>query len=318
MLRSEERQGGGELMDLDQLRLFVDLVREQSFTRVAAKNFVSQPAVSLRLQKLEEELGARLLDRTRRRMVITEEGRILYDYACQILEKADEMREVLRDRQDRPSGSIRLCTVNSIGLYEFPPVLTEFIRRHPEVHLHIDYRLSDQVYQAVAEGAADLGLVAYPEARGGIRVVPFLEDELVLICNKRHPLAGRAEVPLEALSGTPLIAFEPEIPTRKATDSLLAEARVPVNIRLQCDNLEVMKKMVEVGLGVAFVPRLSVREEARRGTLCVIHIEGRRIPRSLAVVHRSGRTLTRAQTALLDLLVNEGATLLARSLEREE
>src|SRR5688572_4214579 len=146
-------------MDFDQLRLFVDLVREQSFTKVAERNFVTQPAVSLSIQKLEDELGTKLLERTTRKVLVTEEGRILYDYARDILAKAQEAKTVLLERQDKVLGSIRLATVHSVGLYELPASLKEFIRRYPEVNIHIEYQLSDQVYRSVVDGDADLGLV---------------------------------------------------------------------------------------------------------------------------------------------------------------
>src|SRR5688500_7010386 len=127
-------QSGGKRggMEFDQLRLFVDLVREQRFTKVAERNFITQPAVSLSMQKLEDELGTKLLERTTRKVLVTEEGRILYDYARDILDKAQEVKFVLQERHDKVLGSIRLATVHSVGLYELPATLKEFIRRYPE------------------------------------------------------------------------------------------------------------------------------------------------------------------------------------------
>lgn len=300
-------------MELDQLRLFVDLVREQSFTRVAARNFVTQPAVSLSMQKLEEELGARLFERTTRKVLVTEEGKVVYEYARDILERVEELRGVLRERQDQVVGTIRLSTVHSVGLYELPAPLKEFIRRYPQVHLHIDYKLSEQVYRAIQDGGADLGLVAYPEERRGIVTLPFLEDELVIICNQESPLAGREEVSLSELDGQAFVAFEPEIPTRRAVDALFAQHSVRVRIRMQCDNIEILKKMVEVGLGISFVPLLAVREEARTGALHVLRVCDHSVRRPLAIIHRQGKALSRPQQAFLDLLTQEGAALISEA-----
>lgn len=304
-------------MEFDQLRLFVDLVREQSFTKVAERNFITQPAVSLSLQKLEEELGTRLLERTTRRVLVTEDGKILYDYAREILDKAQEVRAKLQERQERVLGSLRVATVHSIGLYELPASLKEFIRRHPEVDLHIDYQSSDQVYHSVADGDADVGLLAYPEERSGVVSVPFFEDELVLICNAEHAFAGRESVPLEELQGQPFVVFRSEIPTRKAVDALFMGNSVRVDIRIQCDNIEILKKMVEVGLGISFVPQLSVRQEARSGALRVLRLEGRSLRRPLAIVHRKGKSLSRPQRVFIDLLTREGAGLLEADLARQ-
>src|SRR5947207_1747907 len=143
------------------------MVREQSFTKVAERNFITQPAVSLSIQKLEDELGTRLLERTTRKVLVTEEGWILYNYAREILDKALEVKTVLQERQDRVLGTIRLATVHSVGLSELPASLKGFILRYPEVSIHVQYKLSDQVYNAVADGGLDVGLVAYPEERGG-------------------------------------------------------------------------------------------------------------------------------------------------------
>jgi DNA-binding transcriptional LysR family regulator len=291
-------------MEFDQLRLFVDLVRDQSFTKVAERNFITQPAVSLSIQKLEEELGTKLLERTTRKVLVTDEGRILYGYARDILDKAQEVKLVLQERQDK--------------MYELPATLKEFIRRYPEVNIHVEYKLSDQVYHAVQDGDVDLGLVAYPEPRASISTHAFFEDELVLICNRDHPLALQERVLLRDLSGLRYVAFEPEIPTRKAIDALLHQHDVHVDVRMQCDNIEILKKMVEVGLGVSLVPHLSVREEARSGELCVHHLADHVVRRPLALIHRKGKTLSRTQQAFVELLTTEGAELLRRDVERHD
>lgn len=304
-------------MEFDQLRLFVDLVREQNFTKVAERNCITQPAVSLSMQKLEDELGTRLLERTTRRVDVTEEGRILYDYAREILYKAAEVKTVLLDRQEKVLGTVRLATVHSVGLYELPGPLKEYIRRYPEVSLHIEYLMADQVYQSVLDGGADLGLVAYPEGRSGIEVLPFFEDELVVICNAEHRFAARETVRFAELDGCAFVAFEAEIPTRKAIDALMLESGIRVEIRMQCDNIEILKKMVEVGLGVSLVPLLSVNQEERSGALRVLRLADQVVRRPLAIVHRRGKALSRPQRAFVDLLIAEGAELLARDLERQ-
>jgi DNA-binding transcriptional LysR family regulator len=305
-------------MEFDQLRLFVDLVREQSFTKVAERNFITQPAVSLSIQKLEDELGTKLLERTTRKVLVTEEGRILYDYARDILEKAQEAKFVLQERQDKMLGSIRLATVHSVGLYELPASLKEFIRRCPEVNIHVEYKLSDQVYHSVVDGDVDLGLVAYPEPRSGVTTLSFFEDELVLICNNEHSLATREKIVLKDLTGCRFVAFAAEIPTRKAIDALFQQNDVRIDVRMECDNIEILKKMVEVGLGISMVPLLAVREEARNGTLRVHRLSDHVIRRPLAIIHRKGKTLSRPQRAFVELLTTEGDELLRRDLELQE
>jgi DNA-binding transcriptional LysR family regulator len=291
----------------------------QSFTKVAELNHLTQPAVSLSIQNLERELEVKLLERTTRKVLVTEEGRIFHEYARDVLDKLREVRAVLLERQDRMLGTLSLATVHSVGLHELPVYLKEYIRRYPEVAIKIDYRLADAVCHAVLDGEADLGIIAYPEdTRLNLQHVPFFEDELVLICGREHPWAGRETVPLKELDGQSFIAFEAELPTRRAIDHVLREHGVRVEVRMQCDNIEILKKMVEVGLGVSLVPAFSVRDDLQRGTLACIEIEDHKIRRPLGIVHRKGKSLSRPQAAFVDLLTREAATLLARDQRARE
>jgi DNA-binding transcriptional LysR family regulator len=289
-------------MELDQLKLFTDLVREQSFTKVAEKNFLTQPAVSLRIRNLEEELGTKLLERTTRKVLVTEEGRILYEYARDILSKAEEAKAVLLERQDKFVGSVRLATVHSIGLHELPAYLKQYISKYPEVVLHIDYHTGDVVHRMVQDGDVDLGIVAYPEPKPNLVILPFLEDELVAICNKEHAFARREAIRLQELNDQPFIAFDEGIPTRKAIDAVLARRHIRVIIKLQSDNIEILKKMVEVGLGLSLVPRFSVRAEVEQGVLHCLSISDYSFKRPLALIHRKGKTLSRPMQAFVDIL----------------
>lgn len=299
-------------MDLDQLRLFVDLVQEKSFTRVAQRHFVTQPAVSLRIRKLEQELGVRLLERTTRRLLVTDEGRLLYEHALEILSRVDQIGTIMRERQEQVVGSISLATVHSVGLYELPLTLREFIRRFPAVHLHMEYQISDDVYRSVLEGRADVGLVAYPEQRAGITSVPFFEDELILICNPDHPFALRSKVTMADLEGQPFVAYETSIPTRRAIDAMLNRHNVEVDVRMQCDNIELLKKMVEVGLGIALAPLMSIRQEQQSGALRAVPLAAEPIRRPLALIHRKGKALSRPLQAFVSLMTTEGRLLLGR------
>jgi LysR family transcriptional regulator, transcriptional activator of the cysJI operon len=298
-------------MELDQLRLFKDLVREQSFTKVAERNFLTQPAVSLRIQKLEEELDTKLLERTTRKVIVTEEGRILHDYAREILRQVDEVKALLLERQHKMAGSVRLATVHSVGLHELPIFLKAFIHQYPQVSIHLEYQPADVVYHMVQEGEVDLGVVAYPEPKPNLVTIPFLEDELVLICSPEHPLAAGESVRLRDLQDASFIAFEEGIPTRRAIDAVLKRHSIRVNIRMQCDNIEILKKMVEVGLGVSLAPAFSVQAEVRHGTLKCLPISNYTFKRPLAMVRRKGQTLSRPLQAFIDLLENPPAELAA-------
>lgn len=305
-------------MDLDQLRLFVDLVQTQNFTKVAERNCLTQPAVSLSLQKLEDELGARLLERTTRRVLVTEDGRLLYEYASGILNQVAEVRGLLHERQKKVVGTLRLATVHSIGLYELPPTLRAFIRRYPEANLHVDYLRSDQVYQAVQQGEADLGLVAYGEVRSGLTLSPFFSDELVVICGREHPFSLLETVRLRQLDGESLVAFDHDIPTRKAVDQHFETHGVRVNISTTCDNIEILKHTVEAGAGVGLAPRHAVRQEVALGYLHALPIRDLPITRPLGLLQRKGKHQSHLRATFSEMLIQEGQSLLAEATARDQ
>jgi len=292
-------------MELDQMRLLVDLVRTGSFTKVAEQNYVTQPAVSSRIRKLEDELGIKLVERTTRKVIVTEEGRIFFNYAKEILRQVDEVKALLVERQERTVGMVRLATIHSIGLHELPAYLKLFINRFPQVGIHIDYEASDTVYHMVMEGEVDLGMVAYPDARPNVVTVPFYQDELVVICNESHPFASRETIRLQELNDSSFIGFDENLPTRRAIDAVLRRHGIRINIRMQCDNIEILKKMVEVGLGISVVPAFSVQQETRLGTLKSLVISNYSLKRPLAIIHRKGKPLSRAVQAFLDLLTSQ-------------
>lgn len=294
-------------MELHQLKLFLDLVREGSFTRVAEMNRLTQPAVSLQIQRLEADLGCKLLERTTRRVLVTEEGRILAAYARDIIALSQEARQALLERRGQMVGSLRVAAIHSVGLYELPDYLKRYIHLYPDVHLHIEYHRSELVYQLVLQGSVDVGLVAYPEPRDSLVVIPFLEDEMVVIVNPEHPLAKRDGdgISLQELNGQEMIGFDGNIPTRRATDSVLAQAGVHVNVKMECDNVEIMTKMVEVGLGIALAPQYSVQEQSHRGVLKVLRLRDYHFLRPLAIIHRKGQPISRPVQAFINLLTNK-------------
>jgi DNA-binding transcriptional LysR family regulator len=280
---------------------------------------LTQPAVSLQIQRLENELGAKLLERTTRRVLVTEEGQILASYSRDILARADEARSILQERRGQMVGTIRVAAIHSVGLHELPSYLKKFIRLYPEVHLHIEYHPSDTVYQLVSQGAADVGMVAYPEQRDSLITIPFLEDEMVVIVNPEHPLAAKQKdgIYLEDVNGADLIAFDQSIPTRRATDGVLTQHGIRVHMKMEADNVEIIKKMVEVGLGIAFVPQYSVLDESDRHSLTILRIKDYCFLRPLGIIHRKGQPLSRPVQAFLSLLTDKENALPHSILGRE-
>ena len=276
------------MLHLETLQLFCDLVESGSFTRAAEKNFVSQSAVSQRLRALERDYGQTLLDRGQGRGTVTpsEAGQLLYEGAKRLLREAGVLEAQIRGLSDEVAGTVRVATVYSVGLHALPPRLKPFLAAHPRVNVHLEYRQTSEVYQDVAAGAIDVGIVACPTPRRDIEVIPFAEEDMVLVCAPEHPLAQRPEVTRRDLDGLAFIGFADDIPTRKLVDDHLRAAGIRVRLVTTFDNIETIKNLVEIGSGVSILPKDTVRQEVGTGALTVVpfvHADAFRRPTGLLV-----------------------------------
>ncbi len=260
------------MINLDSLQTFLDLVETGSFSRAAERNFVSQSAVSQRLRALEREYGQTLLDRGqgRGRVTPTAAGEALYRGAREVLQRAEALDSEMRQLSDEVAGTVRVATVYSVGLHALPPRLKPFLAAHPRVNVHLEYEQTDKVYDDVASGALDVGIVACPTPKRDLEVVPFAEEEMVVICAPEHPLAREPQVRLKQLDGLAFIGFADDIPTRRLVDDRLRAAGARVRMVTTFDNIETIKNLVEIGSGISILPMGTVRQEERLGTLAVL------------------------------------------------
>lgn len=271
-------------MYIDTFKVFCDLVETGSFSRAATTNGITQSAVSQQIRALEERFNCTLVERGRRNLSLTPEGMAFHRTCKHILSLWNEFEGQLNELKNIVAGEIRLASIYSIGLHELPPRLKAFRDAHPKVEISVDYRRSPQVYELVESGAADIGLVAYPMKSSSIIYEVFDEDRLAIICHPRHPLAQKPEVPLKALNGERFIAFEPDTPTRKVIDRTLRESGVRVQQVAEFDNIETVKRAVEIESGVSIVPANTVTEEVANGQLALVHIESPKLTRPLGIL----------------------------------
>jgi LysR family transcriptional regulator, transcriptional activator of the cysJI operon len=290
-------------MHIETLKTFRDLVESGSFTRAAQMNLISQSAVSQQLKSLEARYDCRLLERNRRgRIILTDEGRRFYSGCRELLERFQSLELQVRERSAAMAGTIRVATVYSIGLHELPPYVTRFMKMHPQVKVHLEYRRTNQVCDGCRDDTLDFGIVAFPVGRSNLEVIPWREETLLLICAPDHPLARRRRVSLSRLQGEDFVAFERDIPTRKTIDRVLAQHRVKVNRVMEFDNIETIKRAVEVGSGVSIVPETTVVDAVQRQALVRLEFVDGRFTRTVGVVHRRGRVLTPAARAFIEML----------------
>ncbi len=290
-------------MDLDVLKTFCDLVDSGSFSKAAELNLVSQSAVSQQLAKLERQLGTQLVSRGGGMVAATEAGKAFYDGARDILRRYEAMIGEVRSAADAIRGVLRVGTIYSVGMHSLDPVVKRFMKAHPEVTLRVEYMHAHRIYAAVAGGELALGIVAYPERRRGIEVIPFSKAELVAVFEPAHRLAKRKTIDPAMLTGEPFVAFAPGIPTRLHIDRRLKAARVKVAVAMEFDNTETLKRAVEIGAGVSILPLTVIRREVADGSLCFARFGNPRSwVRPLGILRPRGKRPTPAESMFLGML----------------
>jgi DNA-binding transcriptional LysR family regulator len=286
-------------MQIESLKVFCDLAETESFTKAAQINQVTQSAVSQQISSLERQFKSLLIERSKKHFRLTREGQVLYDYSKQVIQTFEGLHSKLQEIKDLISGTIRVATIYSIGLHDLPPYLKKFLKSYPTVNVHVEYRRANQVYEDVIGNVVDLGLVAYPARDSKLEIYPLRKDPLVLITHPQHPLAKHKTVRLKALSGQKFIGFEPDIPTRKALDRILKDHSVQVQHVMEFDNIETVKRAVEIDAGVAIVPQGTVVQEVAKQTLAQTTIEDGEFYRPLAAIYKKNKVLSPAMKEFL-------------------
>jgi DNA-binding transcriptional LysR family regulator len=289
-------------MQIESLKMFCDLAETESFTKAAQINEVTQSAVSQQISSLERQFKSILIERSKKKFRLTREGQVLYDYSKQVMQTYELLQSKLQEIKDVVSGTIRLATIYSIGLHDLPPYLKKYLKTYPTVNVHVEYRRANQVYEDVLGNVVDVGLVAYPVRDSKLEIVPLHKDRLVLICHPQHPFAKAKSTKLSALSGQKFIGFEPDIPTRKAVDRILKDHGVQVNNVMEFDNIETVKRAVEIDAGVAIVPQGTVVQEVANETLAKIELEDGEFYRPLAAILKKSKVLSPALKQFLLVL----------------
>lgn len=304
MISSNYSPGKSPLaMQIENFKVFADLVETKSFSKSAKINGITQSAVSQQARAMEKHFKTLLIDRSQKQFQLTREGQAVYETSKELLHAYDKLMSELQEMKKVISGTIRIATIYSIGLHELPPYIKRFLHDYPSVNVRVEYRRSNLVYEDILHNSVDFGLVAFPVKHRQIEAVPFRDDHLVLITHPDHPLAKRDElVDLGELAGLKFIGFDPDIPTRKAVDQIFRDNRIEMEPVMEFDNIETVKRAVEIDHGVAIVPQATVLRESQQGSLKILHFRGKDFTRPLAILHRKGRVLTPAMRKFIDTL----------------
>jgi len=288
-------------MDLAELHVFLTVAREGSFSRAADKLFRTQPAVSLAINRLEASVGQPLFVRGARPVRLTDEGALLRDYAERLLNLREEARKGLSDLRGLARGELSLG-VNESSIHALLPSLARFRKLHPGVRIAVHRTFSRDIPHEVLNYRLDLGAVSYVPREPQLAATEILRDELTFVVPPRHKLAKRRSVDITELAKETFIAHIVESPFRRRVIELFARHHTPLNMTVEMPTIESIKRFVQMGMGVAIVPRMCVRWEVERGLLIEVRIKQLKMPRHLYLISRRGARLSHAATALVQVL----------------
>ena len=289
-------------MDFDQLETFLEVARHLSFSRAAEKRFRTQPAISAQIRALEEEVGAKLLDRSGGKVSVTAAGKLFQRYAEDSLAARKSVIAALAEMERVPRGEIIVAANEGTCLHVLPEVFAEFKKQYPGVAVNINRLESTAILESVIENSVDFGVVALPVADNRLTIVQIHRDELVAIASPSHPMAKMKTVTLEAVAKFPLLMPE-HGRTRDALEQLYHERKLKLNVSMELDSSELLKRFAAAGVGVGFIARSNVEQDVKAGTLTAISISDAVVRRDLALVFRKDKALSRAALAFIDIAV---------------
>jgi DNA-binding transcriptional LysR family regulator len=289
-------------MDFDQLETFLEVARLCSFSRAAERRFRTQPAVSSQIRALEEEVGAKLLDRSGGKVSITQSGKLFLKYAEETIEARKAVCVAIAETERIPRGELVVGANEGTCLHVLPEVFADFKKTYPEVAVGIKRADYAKTLDSVIDNSVDFGVVSLPVSDARLTVVPIHWDELVIIAPPSHPLALVKAATIGEVASFPLLVPKSGH-TRDALENLFHERRLKPQISMELDSSELLKRFVAADVGVGFIARSNVAEDVRAGVLAVIPISDAQIRRDLALIFRKDKALSRAALAFIDTAV---------------
>ncbi|MEX0979431.1 MAG: LysR family transcriptional regulator [Pirellulales bacterium] len=293
-------------MQLKSLKVFCDVVGWRSFSRAADENGISQSGASQVVNQLERRLGVKLIDRSKRPFVLTPEGATYYEGCRKLVQRYDVLEDQVRTLHEEVSGRVRVVSIYSVGLHHMSRYLQQFLAQYPKANVRLEYQHPHRVYEAVEKDHADLGLVSYPRASRTIEAIGWREEPMVLVCAPGHQLASYTEAALDDLAGQKLISFDSDLTIRREIDRVLQMHDVEVCVTMEFDNIETIKRAVEIDAGVALLPQPTVRREVEAKTLVAVPLATDELMRPLGIIHRRGKELGSTTRRFIELLQNDG------------
>jgi len=289
-------------MHLEMLKIFCDLADLRSFSKTAEKHVLSQSAISQQLAQMELAHKCQLINRKKRPIELTKAGRLVYQASKDILDRYEQLNNELRTLQKTSASRINVAAIFSIGMHTLPGYIKKFMVSNPDINVHVEYFSAKRIYDMVLAGDIDIGLVAVPKRDKKLDVYDFEDEPLVLACNPNHPLSYEQEIDIHRLQFERFIAFEKNVPTRAWIDSILERYNVVVRPVMEFDNIETIKRAVEIKSGISIMPKTAILQEVSSGTIRAIPFSNESFFRPTGIIVRKGKILSQAARYLIELL----------------
>ena len=287
-------------MDINQLEVLIAVAEERGFSRAAERLYRTQPAVSQTVRRLEEEVGAHLFDRSSKDGTLTDAGQVLLKYAHQMLRLRHDALEAIKELRGLHRGKI------SIGANEYTvtyllSILPTYRSRHPHIKVEVKRGMASRIPAEVLAREVEIGIVSFWSSDPALKAVSVGTDEIALVVSPKHPLAGRKLVSVKELGVESFIAHNVKSPYRDRVVQTFEKYRTPLNISMEMPTLEAIKRLVELEMGVALIPKMAVQTEVKLGQLVTLKVSEMRLERKLYLIHRKGAKLSHAARAFLNI-----------------
>ncbi|MBZ5606720.1 MAG: LysR family transcriptional regulator [Acidobacteriia bacterium] len=294
-------------MDLDQLRTFLEIVRLKSFSKAAQTCFRTQPAISAQVRQLEQELGTALFERLGTKISLTIAGKIFAEYAEQILDLRRRAQDSIHELDRVPRGELVIAANEATCIYVLPKVFSEYMKNFPNVQLSVERSYGSRVVEAVMDNLADFGITQLPVQERKVQVVEIHSDEIILLLPAKHPLANKRGVTARDLIGQPLLMPKSGI-TRARLDVWLEPVESEIQISMELDSTEMMKRFVMAGLGLSFLAASNCREEVAARKLAAVPLAPEPMARKVALIYRKDKALSKAALGFIQVILEHAGS----------
>ncbi len=288
-------------MDIRDFEVFLAMVKHLNFSHAGEEVHLSQPSVSVRIHRLEDELQTRLFEQIGKRIVLTEAGRILEPYARRVVAALDDSQRAIEEYRGLEQGSLRIGASTTPGMYLVPRIIAKFKRRHPKISVHLGIKNTRQIEEGIISSEFDLGIVGGHLISDEIETIAWRTDELLLTVPPGHRLARKRQITPGDLANETFINREPGSATQAVIERHLHLPNLRLESSLEMGNPETVKLAVKDGLGIAFLSKSATETELRSKSLIALNVRGLHISRELKIIYRKGRHLSRADSAFIEM-----------------